>query len=74
MNLDRWPAQLAFLVVAFAIPTLIALALGAANLGTAATFGELAFAAGFMWLIARPGQTDEPASPPARSGRGVRSR
>jgi hypothetical protein len=71
MNLERWPAQLAFLVAAFAIPTLIALAAGAANLGTAATFGQLAFAAGFMWLIARP--TRKAATPPpARPGRGAR--
>ena len=53
MTLDRWTGQLAFLIAAFAIPTLIALAVGAANLGTAATFGQLAFAAGFMWLIVR---------------------
>jgi hypothetical protein len=53
MTLDGWPGQLAFLVATFAITTLIALAVGAANLGTAATFGELAFAAGFMWLIVR---------------------
>jgi hypothetical protein len=72
MNLDRWPAQLAFLVAAFAVATLIALAVGAANLGTAATFGQLAFAAAFMWLIGRP--TRRPAPPPAaRSGRGPRS-
>jgi hypothetical protein len=69
MNLDRWPAQLAFLVAAFAVPTLIALAAGAANLGTAATFGQLAFAAGFIWLIARGGGKQAPAPPPARSGR-----
>ena len=51
MNLNRWPGQLVFLVAAFVVPTLIAAALGAANLGTAATFGQLAFAAGFMYLI-----------------------
>ena len=69
MTLDSWPAQLAFLVATFALTTLIALALGAANLGTAAAFGQLAFAAAFMWLIVRPGQTDEPSSPPARGAR-----
>lgn len=73
MTLDRWPAQLGFLVLAFAIPTLIALAAGAANLGTAATFGQIAFAAGFMWLIVR-GVSAKPATPPpSRSGRGGRS-
>lgn len=53
MNLDRWPGQLAVLVAAFIVPTLLALAVGAANLGTAATFGQLAFAGAFMWLIVR---------------------
>jgi hypothetical protein len=53
MNLDRWPGQLALLVAAFAVPTLIALAVGAANLGTAATFGQLVFAGAFMWIIVR---------------------
>jgi hypothetical protein len=71
MSLERWPAQLAFLVAAFAIPTLIALAAGAANLGTAATFGQLAFAAGFMWLIGRPTHKAE-SPPPARPGRAGR--
>jgi hypothetical protein len=69
MNLDRWPAQLAFLVAAFAVPTLIALAAGAANLGTAATFGQIVFAAAFIWLIARGGRRQEPPRPPARPGR-----
>lgn len=53
MNLDRWSGQLALMVAAFAVATLIALALGAANLGTAATFGQLAFAAAFMYLIVK---------------------
>ena len=53
MNLDRWPGQLALLVASFVLPTLIAVAAGAANLGTAATFGQLVFAATFMWLIVR---------------------
>ncbi len=53
MNLDRWPGQLALLLGAFIVPTLVALALGAANLGTAATFGQLAFAAAFMYLIVK---------------------
>jgi hypothetical protein len=76
VNLDRWPAQLAFLVLAFAVPTLIALAAGAANLGTAATFGQLAFAAGFMWLIVRRSpDAPAPADPPrtGRAGRSARS-
>jgi hypothetical protein len=53
MNLDRWPGQLALLVAAFVIATLVAELLGAANLGTALTFGQLAFAASFVYLIAK---------------------
>jgi hypothetical protein len=53
MSLQRWPGQLLALVVAFVVPTLIAAALGAANLGTAATFGQLVFAATFVYLIVR---------------------
>ena len=51
MNLERWPGQLALLVAAFVLPTLVALAAGAANLGTAATFGQLAFAGAFMSIM-----------------------
>jgi hypothetical protein len=54
MNLSRWTTQVLILIAAFAVPTLIALAAGAANLGTAATFGQLVFAATFMWLMVRP--------------------
>jgi hypothetical protein len=47
----RWPAQVALLVGVFAVVTLIALALGATNLGTALTFGQIAFAAALVWLL-----------------------
>jgi hypothetical protein len=47
----RWPVQLALLVGVFVVVTLIALALGATNLGTAATFGQIAFAATLVWLL-----------------------
>ena len=47
----RRPLQLALLAVPFVGVTLIALALGATNLGTAATFGEIAFAAVLVWLL-----------------------
>jgi hypothetical protein len=67
MTLDRWPGQLGFLVLAFAVPTLVALAVGAANLGTAAAFGQIVFAAGFMWLIVRPGRARADARPARRS-------
>jgi hypothetical protein len=50
---SAWPAQLAALLGALAAGTLIALALGATNLGTALTFGTMAFAAVLVWLILR---------------------
>jgi hypothetical protein len=49
--MTRWPVQLALLVAVFAAVTLLALALGATNLGTAATFGEMAFAGTLVWLL-----------------------
>jgi hypothetical protein len=41
------------LAAAFAAATAIAELLGAANLGTAMTFGQLAFAATLIWLLLR---------------------
>ncbi len=41
------------LAVAFAGATAIAAALGAANFGTALTFGQLAFAATLVWVLLR---------------------
>jgi hypothetical protein len=38
---------------AFALGTLVAELLGATNLGTALTFGQLAFAATVVWVIVR---------------------
>ncbi|MCD6726854.1 MAG: hypothetical protein LT070_06395 [Solirubrobacteraceae bacterium] len=49
----RWPLQLLILIAAFAIATAVAAALGAANFGTALTFGQLAFAATLVWLLLR---------------------
>jgi ABC-type methionine transport system permease subunit len=40
-------------VVAFAVASALAGALGAANLGTALTFGQIAFAAAVVYVIAR---------------------
>ena len=48
-----WPAQLAVLIAGFAAGTLVALLLGAANLGTAMAFGQLAFAAILVCLLLR---------------------
>lgn len=47
--------QLLFLLLAFAAGTLIALALGAKNLGTAFGVGQLTFAAVLVWVL----MTDE---------------
>jgi hypothetical protein len=47
----RWPAQVALLLGVFAAVTLIALALGATNLGTALAFGQIAFAGTLVWLL-----------------------
>jgi hypothetical protein len=49
----RLATQLALLAAVFVVVTLIALALGATNLGTAATFGEIAFAGTLTWLLLR---------------------
>jgi hypothetical protein len=40
-------------VVAFVLASAVAGALGAPNLGTALTFGQIAFAAAVVWVIAR---------------------
>ena len=46
--------DVAILAFAFALATIVAEALGAANLGTAMTFGQLAFVATLTALIVRP--------------------
>jgi hypothetical protein len=47
--------DLVLVIVAFVLGTLIAEVAGAANFGTAMTFGVLAFAATLMWvLLKRP--------------------
>ena len=40
-------------IAAFALATGVAELLGAANLGTAMTLGQLAFAATLMWVLLR---------------------
>ena len=47
----RRPWQLALLAAVFVGVTLLALAFGAKNLGTALTFGQIAFAATLVWLL-----------------------
>jgi hypothetical protein len=39
------------LLAVFAVVTAIAVLLGAANFGTAATFGQIAFAAALVWVL-----------------------
>ena len=39
------------LLAVFAVVTAIASLLGAANLGTAATFGQIAFAVALVWVL-----------------------
>ena len=43
--------QLLILVAAFGVGTLLALALGAVNLGTAFGVGQLTFVAALVWLL-----------------------
>jgi hypothetical protein len=47
--------ELALMFGAFALGTLVAEALGAANTGTAMTFGTIAFAATTVWVMVRRG-------------------
>jgi uncharacterized membrane protein (DUF485 family) len=44
---------LALMLAAFALGTLVAELFGAVNLGTALSFGQLAFAATVVWVIVR---------------------
>lgn len=48
---SAWPAQLAIVLGAFAGATLVAELAGAANLGTAMSFGQLAFVAAVVWVL-----------------------
>jgi hypothetical protein len=45
------PVQLAAMIAAFTIGTLIALLFGAASLGIALTFGQIAFSATLVWVL-----------------------
>jgi hypothetical protein len=44
---------IAFLLAVFAVVTALAGLLGAANFGTAATFGQIAFAAALVYMLLR---------------------
>lgn len=52
MTVSR-PLQLLFLLAAFGLGTAVAALLGAANLGTAMAFGQLAFGAALVWALLR---------------------
>jgi hypothetical protein len=45
--------DLLLLLAAFASATVLAALLGAKNLGTALTFGQIAFAAALAWVLLR---------------------
>ncbi len=49
--MDRTLRDVAILVGAFAASSAIAAALGAANFGTALTFGQMGFAAALAWVL-----------------------
>jgi hypothetical protein len=51
--MSRTAADLVLLAGAFTLGTAIAAAAGAPNFGTALTFGQLAFAATLVWILAR---------------------
>jgi hypothetical protein len=46
-------ADLLLMLAAFASATAVAALLGAANFGTALTFGQIAFAAALAWVLLR---------------------
>jgi hypothetical protein len=50
---SRTAQDLLLLAASFAAATAIAAAFGAANFGTALTFGELAFIVTLMWVMLR---------------------
>ncbi len=51
--MSRTASDLLTLAAAFAVTTALAALLGAANFGTALTFGELAFSATLIWVLLR---------------------
>jgi hypothetical protein len=51
--MSRTAVDLGLFAAAFLAATGIAELLGAANMGTALTFGQLAFAATLMWVLLR---------------------
>jgi len=50
-NRDSWPVDLAIMLGAAALATAIAALAGSPNLGTALTFGQLAFALALLFVL-----------------------
>jgi hypothetical protein len=48
-----WWSDLAIVLGAFAVVSALAGALGAANLGTALSFGQIGFAVAVVWVLLR---------------------
>ncbi len=51
--MSRWAVDLALMVAAFAVATLAAELAGAANLGTALSFGQIAFVLAAVFVLLR---------------------
>jgi len=51
IDVTRTLRDLAVLAASFAIPSAIAAALGAANFGTALSFGQIGFAVALLWML-----------------------
>ncbi len=51
--MPRWLGDLAVMAGAFAVVTVVAELLGAANLGTAMAFGQMAFALALVYVLVR---------------------
>ena len=51
--MSRWAVDLALMVAAFAVATLVAELAGAANLGTALSFGQIAFVLAAVFVLLR---------------------
>jgi hypothetical protein len=49
----RTATDLAILLGAFSLASVVAGAFGAANFGTALTFGQIGFAAALVWVLVR---------------------
>jgi len=48
-----WPIDLALMIGAFALVTVVAVLVGAANLGTAMSFGQIGFALAAVFVLLR---------------------